>query len=134
MKNSTYIQEAQRFGQYIVGAIPSDDVLRRYEAIVRAPHIRPSKNDQATLAFVAKYPRMLGAIDAYSALFRPHSELRRRLYVMFAILEATPEYAEKFLPKNEGFWYFFVIAGVSLRAAWRVCIGAVVMPFIRDRS
>ena len=42
----------------------------------------------------------LGPLDAISALRRPKSILRAKLLLMSAILEARPEFSEKFLPAD----------------------------------
>ncbi len=48
--------------------------------------------------FLAGAAAGVGLLDAGLAVADPHSELRRRLYLMFAILESSPEYHELFLP------------------------------------
>lgn len=123
-------EEAKIFGAYIVGAIPSQDIITRYIHIATSSPPPLTTQDKAIISFIYRHPGLLGAIDAYAAFFRPESEIRRRLFIMFAVLEATPEYADKFLPKDRGFLSFLTIFGVSLRAFFRLVMGCVVMAFI----
>lgn len=125
----TASEEATLFSMYIVGSPPSSKLIARYMDFIR-PIPPLKKEDRKILTFIHTHPRLLGAVDAYTALFQPHAEIRRRLYSMFAILEATPEYTDKFLPKDGGSLYFLRIIGVSLRALSRLLIGVVVMIWI----
>jgi hypothetical protein len=43
---------------------------------------------------------MLGPLDAGAALLDPDHQLRRRLVLMTAILETTPENCDLFLPRD----------------------------------
>ena len=58
----------------------------------------PIGRDERTLEFVARHPRLLGIIDGGLALRRPRSVVRQRLLLMAAILEASPDHADRFLP------------------------------------
>ncbi len=124
------MNEAEIFGRYIIGETPSRQVRERYEKFLERTATKVSHKDQCIVEFARKHPWAIGPIDAYAALFRPHAEIHRRLFVMFAVAEATPEYAEKFLPKDQGFLHLFTIAGVSLRAGFRAITGLIIVQFI----
>lgn len=91
--------EAARFARYLLGAAPSEELVERYERahahVLREP---PTPGDLAVLAFVRAHPWSLPLLDAGTALVRGAPLLRRKLLVMMAILEATPEHAERTLP------------------------------------
>jgi len=126
-------EEARIFGIYIVGSAPSQEIINRYEKIVRSSSVNLTKKETAIISFAQRHPRLLPAMDAYAAIFKPHLELRRRLFIMFAVLEATPKYSEEFLPKDRGILYLLTIAGVSLRAVFRVFLGVAIMGYIGVR-
>ncbi len=131
--SKTTKEEARLFCQYIVGSLPSQEIIERYETILRSSPVAVTSKDAKIISFVHRHPRLLGAIDSYAALFMPHSEIRRRLYVLFAVLESTPEYSEEFLPKDRGALYLFVIAGVSIRTVFRVLLGIIIVSYIGAR-
>ena len=137
MRTQTFLKtttdEANLFCQYIVGSLPSEKVVERYETILHSSPVTISSEDTKIISFVHKHPRLLGAVDSYAALFMPHSEIRRRLYILFAVLESTPEYSEQFLPKDRGALYLFVIAGVSIRTVFRVLLGVIIVNYIGAR-
>jgi len=66
-------------------------------------------------------------IDSGLALIKPHSEVRRRLYLMFAILESTPEYWKYFIPVRRSGWYIITIIGVGLRSVLRAIFGVILV-------
>ena len=93
--------EAMRFGRYLVGTAPSEELAERYATahahVLREP---PTPADEAILAFVHAHPWSLPLLDAGTALMRSAPRLRRKLLVMMAILEATPEHADATLPQD----------------------------------
>ena len=69
------------------------------------------------------------------SFFKPDSELRRRIYVMFAVLESSPKYHRYFLPQKHSFLYVFVIFLLGIRAILRLVTGFVVVKlFIRRKA
>ena len=90
--------EARRLAHYLIGVAPSEELVERY-ARAHAEVLRPpTPADRAVLAFVRAHPWSLPLLDAGTALVRGAPLLRRKLLVMMAILEATPEHADRTLP------------------------------------
>ena len=65
---------------------------------------------------------------ARSTLRYSYSVLRWKLMAMSAILEATPDFADTFLPQPRAPWYVVYIGFVALRAALKGAIGVVPAP------
>ena len=129
--------EAVRFGRYLVGAAPSEELAERYERahahVLREP---PTRADEAVLAFVRAHPWSLPLLDAGTALVRGAPLLRRKLLVMMAILEATPEHAERTLPVDA-----VPLPRLALRlgragaaAAWKLGAGAALAAAVTRRA
>jgi hypothetical protein len=74
-----------------------------------------------------KHPFLLPYLDAHDAFFRPNSELRQRLYLMFSILEASPDFADSFLPRKHSTWYIITIGAYGLRGIYRLIVGTVLV-------
>jgi len=118
--------EAERFARYLVGEPPDDSVRERYvRAIAKGPPVTP--RDTALLRFALARPRALAALDAGLAVLEPHAELRRRLYLMYALLETSPRYHDRFLPVERGPMWAAVVAFAGLRGVLKALIGIVVV-------
>jgi hypothetical protein len=72
----------------------------------------------------------IGFVDAGLAVSRPDSVVRTRLLVLSAILEASPELADMFLPTPKPAIYAAYAALVGLRAALKAAIGLVLVRWI----
>jgi hypothetical protein len=124
------VTEAERFSRYLAGAPASTAIAARYADALAAggPPLRP--RDELLLRFALTRPRGLGLLDAGLALTDPDAELRRRLYLMFAILEASPEHHERFLPVDRGPLYPFAVAFAGVRGAVKAILGVVLVRLV----
>lgn len=123
--------EAAIFSKYLIGVAPDDQAVTIY---VKALQHRPgdvSKIDQARLRFVRNNPWMVRFVDSGLALVDPSSEVRRRIYTMFSVLEASPQYHNKFLPARRKWWYIFVIGLIGVKGLLKTAIGALVVKVIQ---
>jgi len=105
-------REAGWFARYLIDVEPSDALIERYVRgnanVLTEP---PTASDEAVLAFVHKHPWSVGWLDAGTAFMREAPLLRRKLVVMMAILEATPDHIEATAPVED--------AGIPL-LVWRL--------------
>ena len=129
--------EAARFGRYLVGGAPSEELVERYARahahVLREP---ATPADQAVLAFVRAHPWSLPLLDAGTALVRGAPLLRRKLLVMMAILEATPEHAARTLPVDGiGLPRLALRLGrAGATAAVKLCAGAALAAAVTGRA
>lgn len=95
--------EAHVLGRYLVGHVPPPELIARYVAAGQTLFAAPqAPADEATVAFACRHPWSLPFLDAAAALRRPGGLLRGKLLVMSAVLEASPTYADTFLPRTPG--------------------------------
>lgn len=118
--------EAQIFTKYLVKKPATPAVIVLYKQAVRNGDII-SKNDRKLLTFMVQHPRLVSLVDAGLVLYRPQSEARRRAYLMLAILEASPDYYDDFLPKQRSFIYPLFIGYSGLRAVAKSLFGVVLV-------
>ena len=91
--------EAAILGRYLVGHVPNPELTARYvQAERRCGGDRLLPRDETLVRCVQRLPWLLGSLDSACALLRPQSALRAKVLRMAAILEASPDDAEKFLP------------------------------------
>ena len=122
--------EARLFGRYLAGRVPPPELVARYVAAAGAlfdSAVPPA--EAAVLRFVHRHAWSLGPLDAASGLLQPGGALRSRLLVMAAVLEASPEFADAFLPRNVSLARFLGRLAVSgTIAVGQALLGAVLLP------
>ncbi|HTE57616.1 MAG TPA: hypothetical protein VK694_02645 [Verrucomicrobiae bacterium] len=129
--SSVLKKEAKSFARYLVRQEPSRQVIARYtEALAHNPP-SISATDIHLLEFIRKHPWSLGCIEAGLALRQPHSEVRRRLYIMLAILESSPDHTAAFLPQERSAWYIVPLALAGLRAVGKALVGVIMVGVVR---
>jgi hypothetical protein len=95
-------REAGWFARYLIDAEPSAALVERYvRANAKVLHDAPTPADEAVLAFVHKHPWSVGWLDAGTAFMREAPLLRRKLIVMMAIVEATPDHIDRTAPVED---------------------------------
>lgn len=124
--------EAKRFSSYLIGVTPDDVVVARYvEAILPGlDRAQISKRDERLLVLTTRFPWLIGSIDGGLALLDPTSEVRRRILVMFALLEANPAYTRYFLPRKRSPFYAVVVLLLGIRASYRALLGIAIVKVV----
>jgi hypothetical protein len=98
---STLRSEATVFSPYLLGADPPPEIVARYVGANQVLfHGNGSVNDMALVRLATRRPATLPFLDAATGVLRPRSLLRRKLLLMASILEATPAFADDFLPER----------------------------------
>ncbi len=123
--------QAEIFSRYLIKALPGASAKGLYARRLRAGAGKVSAHDRKLLAFVLKHPWSLGLIDGGLALLDPQSEVRKRIYVMFAVLETQPEFWQDFLPASRNPFYIFSVAAFGLRAIFRALAGCILVALVR---
>lgn len=115
-------EEARILTRYLINEVPSKVQVGLY-SIGSSSSVTAGR--ERAWDIVLNHPWLLPYFDAYDALFRPDSQLRKKLYIMFSILEASPDFVEKFLPQKRSLWYLLILAGVGIRSIYRLLMGVV---------
>lgn len=116
--------ECRLFTRYLLGAEPRVGLVERYAAAHR--HLLPDAGEPPCreLGFVRRHPRSLPFLDAALGLGRTQSLLRRKIYLMAAILETSPDHAGFFLePPATPARALATLAWCGLATAARLAIG-----------
>jgi hypothetical protein len=129
--------EARIFGHYLVGAMPTPELIERYvtaaTGLLSAP---PEPADAAVLGFVHRHPWSVSYLDAACGLLRPAGLLRSKLLIMAAVLEASPVHAAEFLPRAVAPTVLVIkLAALGAVAAAKAVIGLLLyLPVSRMRA
>jgi hypothetical protein len=123
-------QEALAFSRYLVARVAPDALRVRYVEAVRTLLAAPaSATDEAIVDFARRHPWSVSLLDAACGLVRPRARLREKLLVMAAVLEASPDFADEFLPRTERPALLLVrLAGLGCLAAGRTLAGLLLLP------
>ncbi|OGF23068.1 MAG: hypothetical protein A2V63_09400 [Candidatus Eisenbacteria bacterium RBG_19FT_COMBO_70_11] len=109
------LDEAALLARYLVGETPRPQEAERYREAVRLRGVELARaRDRRLWDLMMRRPAMIGVVDAGLALTDPHSPVRHRIYLMLAILEASPAHCRHFLPAP---YPRVRLAGVAWRGA-----------------
>jgi hypothetical protein len=115
---------AQRAARALVGESATGPEMARWRDALRAHDARlPAARDRALWRLMCGAPWLIGLIDAGLALSEPHSPVRLRLYLMLAVLEASPTHAHRFLPRATGALTLPLLAVRGVIAVLRAACG-----------
>lgn len=130
MQNILIKNEADIFCKYLTGKKASADVVLLYGDALKKRPLTLDNKDKKILAFIESFPFFIGFIDGAMAFFKKNSAVRKRLFIMLAILETLPEYADFFLSKKHSFFYLFVVVCYGVRAVYRLIFGTLLLKLI----
>lgn len=114
-------EECVLIGRYLLGVVPSPKLTERY---VAAHRFLDLDSEEPELRFLHRNPRLLPFLDAAAGVLRPRSSLRKKVFLLAAILEATPEHAGFFLQKPAGLWFVLgTLLWQGSRSAAKLLVG-----------
>jgi hypothetical protein len=124
--------EAGIFARYLVGRPPPPDLVERYRDAGRAIWGGVAPDDEALVAFVRRHPWAVGPLDAATSVLHPGGLLRSKILTMAAILEASPAFADEFLPRSvsTGALVWQIVAG-GAAASMQAVVGMMLLPLAR---
>jgi hypothetical protein len=126
-------REAHIFARYLVGRMPPADLVERYRDASRAIWSAPAPPGEETLvAFVRRHPWAVGPLDAVTSVLHSGGQLRSKILTMAAVLEASPAFADEFLPRSvsRAALAWQLVAG-GAAASVQVLVGLVLLPIAR---
>lgn len=125
--------EARALARYLLRLDPAPALVERYaDACAVLFPDPPTRADDALLRFAVRHPRLIAPLDAAAAIVLPGALLRRRILVMAAILETTPEHAERFLPRARSpLALFLILLRTALAGALHVAVGLPLLVWAR---
>lgn len=123
-------EEARVFARYLFGCDLPSELEERY---VRASELlfeqTTYRQDQAMLAFVRLRPWSVSFLDGASGLLRPDGLLRRKMLLLAALAETSPEFALEFLPRQRPTLALLGnLVGLGLIGVVRALLGIALYP------
>ena len=124
------LREASFISRYILDRPCNYELKVRYAQAIERLRIELDPEERQLWRIVNRYPSLLRLIDAGLAFLKPHGGIRRKIYTMMAILEASPEYADKFLPQICTRPHLVGLTAVGVRAAFAAVVGVLFIKVI----
>jgi hypothetical protein len=119
---------ARAIARQLIGEDPSGIEIARWRSAVAlraAPLAR--ERDRRLWRLIETRPAWIGIVDAGLALTDPGSPVRHRIYLMLAVLEASPAHTRRFLSRDFPRLALLALAGRMALAAVRAACGAVLV-------
>lgn len=123
-------KQAKQFTYYLIKRQPTKLEIDLYKRAIANNKHGISLKDEKVLEFVNRHGWSIGLIDSCMALTNPHSEMRRRLLIMFSILECMPERYDQFIPKRHSSWYWLVVLYTCVEDVLKAAAGSVLLKAI----
>jgi len=123
-------EEAIVISRYLVGKQAPEDLLTRYINANAALNLQLEDQERKVWEFCVKSPALVSLLDAGLSLSKPQSILRKKIYLMFAILESSVAFTEHFLPQQRDLlWlpYLFFRLGF---AVFKAIVGLVLIAIL----
>ena len=126
-------EDARRIARGLVGEDPTADEVERWRRAVELRALPLASARERTLwAWARRGEPWLGWIDAGLALTDAYSPVRHRLYLMLAVLEASPAHLGRFEVKDTAPLAALVeLAGRGLAGALRSAVGLAFVTALR---
>lgn len=123
MLNVEQHRETDCLSLYLIGrSCPERAALAYWEAVDRLDCTLKHR-DAKVWRYMMRSTLILRCVDAGLALLYPASSIRKRIYVMFCVLETESSFASDFLPVQRSCAYFMIIVFRGVRAVFAAMVG-----------
>ncbi|MEK7598928.1 MAG: hypothetical protein AAB474_00545 [Patescibacteria group bacterium] len=120
-------KEAEIIARYLIGAKLSRANQNLFDQAIKTHNIKMNQKDQRIWNLVLNHPALLPYIDAGFALIQPTNSIRKKIYIMFAVLETEPSYSEFFLYNKKRIPWVINAGWLGLRALFRAIVGFFIL-------
>ena len=123
-------REAKILGKYLIEKDINNQAIVLYKSAIEFHGFKPDHKDQRIETFAFRHPFFLGFIDGGMALAFKQSVLRKKIFLMLAILETIPEYSDMYLSKEQSFMEFIKVIFAGVRGVIRGVFGLVLVKIL----
>ena len=123
--------EAQILSRYLIGKACSSEIEERYTIAVKKHQAEFDNEEQKAWNRMLASRLYLKLIDSGLAVTNPQSALRKRIFIMLALLETCPENIEFFLPQERSIFYLIPLGFRAGLSALYMIFGAITVKMLR---
>lgn len=122
--------EAQVLSRYLIGKNCSAAIAADYAAAVSKLNITLTDTEANAYRKMLASGFVMRSVDSALALTKSQSLIRKRIFVMLALLECTTENTRYFLPQPRSIFYFFIIGLRVVRGFAFAIIGLLIIKLL----
>ncbi|MEI8202982.1 MAG: hypothetical protein WCH34_08220 [Bacteroidota bacterium] len=123
--------EAQVLTKYLIGENTTSEVVDLYTLAIGCLNISFTKNEQNQWDKMMKNVFLLKVIDSGLAIIDKNNPIRKRIFLMLAILEAQPNYYNHFFQKERNSWYLLNFFYRGMVSVFYLVIGVLYLIFFK---
>jgi hypothetical protein len=121
--------------RHLIDTDPSVDLIERFVAANRVLFHDNYPASDLELRLVHRNPRVLPFVDAAAALLNRDSIVRKKIYLMSAILEASPVHADFFLKQPDPpLKLLMTLAGLAVKSLLKTAVGIPILLVARRQG
>ena len=113
--------------RYLVNQPAIPEAIQLYTAALTHHAIDLTNRQKKIWQFCLRNTWALPPVDAALAFDEKYSPVRKKIYIMLAILETQPAYNDHFLPRKRAAFFSILIFCRLLMAGWRCIAGKVII-------
>ena len=122
--------EAKIFCTYFSVQHPSIQLIQQYVKGCQQLRLTGSSDEELLLKKIIKHPWTLPFADAAHSFPNKSTLLRKKLLLVFALLETSPEHHKHFRTEDRSvlYWLLMIITGVQAILKW--ILGKIILIFL----
>ena len=124
---ATFDNEPDRLSNYLVGRTCTPEIKEGFADAVAKLDIQFTPKQEKLYKSMMGSTFTLRAIDGGLAFVNPHSVIRKRIFIMLCLLEASTENTDKFLPVKRNWLHFFYIGLLTAYGFFTALIGILII-------
>ncbi len=128
--------EARALARMILRRDVEPEFIDRYVQAHQHLMSGPQPLDQVSLVrFAIRHRLLLPSLDAAVAFVQPDAMLHKKALLMTAILEASPRYADEFLPRRRSAaGLALLLVRIGIETVLRLGVGVPILWIVRKRA
>lgn len=130
MEHKDWKHEANVFGKYLTGKLPTNIEVDLYCSAMEKNLTPISPKENKLLVWMMKHPSFTGWIDGANALQHPEGIIRKKIFIMTAILETSGNQNNLFLPVGFSPFYMFRLFVSGIFAVLKTIGGLIIIRWI----
>jgi hypothetical protein len=124
---TTFDNEPDKLSMYLVGKPCTQAIKEAFADAVIKLDITFTPNQEKLYRSMLRSKFTLRAVDGGLLFINRDSVLRKRIFVMLCLLEASKDYTEYFLPQKRNWLHFFYIGIITSWAFFTALLGILII-------
>jgi hypothetical protein len=125
----TLAEECSKLTRYLIGEEPVAQVYFLFEKAHQHISFEFAEKEEKLWSRCMRNFFLLYCVDAALAAGKTASVIRKKIFVLLAILESVPEYHHHFLPAKRSPLYFIIVFFISVKAVAAAFAGKIILFF-----